>query len=165
MNENCAIFINFFDVQVKCKNDDSKPIIEIIEDDIYSEISYYLPHKKFDNIVFLHGNNVWGYCTACKRYLSNDPSNTTKHFYAMHCTKEEVFHSKLYDIQKFLIDINAPFSIVEKPSFRKVFPNFIKDRKTMALKFENYYILTKNNVRQYLQVALNINLQGVPIGV
>lgn len=139
--------------------DGTLPTITVTEDEIHNKFICYIKSDKYDDIVILMGNRIWAYCIPCKKYISYDSSNIRKHYLALHVSKDnKLFIHEINKILKLMIELNAPNTIVEKQVFRNVFPNFPKDRKTFTKNFDEMYLLTKDNIIQYLNVVNNINL-------
>lgn len=137
-------------------------IILIKEDDDYYGFKYYTEHKKHKNIIYLYKNeNVnlkWAYCLECKKILSFNTSNISKHQNSLHKTyveKIEDIHNKII---KFMIEVNAPSSIVQKKEFRELFPTFCKSRITYATQIDTIYDKTKQNIKNYLSAIESINI-------
>lgn len=57
-----------------------------------------------------------------------------------------------------LIDVNAPYSIIERKSFIDVFPGVCRDRRTLITKFNEMYEITKRNIKTYLSNQDSINI-------
>ena len=133
------------------------PEIEVFEDKEHQGLVSYSPNPKIgENIVTIHGDEVYTYCTICDKYISNDSSNIHKHQRARHL-KDPTEDTKI-KLMRLLIELNAPLSIAEKQYFRDIFPNFVKDRKSMKLNYKQLYKITKANVKHYLSKRENLNL-------
>ena len=138
-------------------NNPSLSSITLIEDSIHKDLCYYIPSEKYENIIFVFGSKLWAYCKICNKFVSRDGSNLKKHQLARHTTAKQ-WEQNLRDVMKLFIELNAPNAIVENQTFRKVFPDLPKDRRTIDSKFKQLYKSTKENVRQYLKNVDKINL-------